>query len=316
MYVITADDVTDAYSQGVSLLGNHGYKTDSRAGEVLKLAVPVTTVFMHPLQRVLLAPGRVGNPVFHAMSAIWMLAGYNNARWLDQFVHDFSERFAEPDGLLHGAYGFRWRHHFDLEGGGGEPDQLKKAIDILRKDRTSRQVVLQMWDPVADLGVDKKDRPCNLCVCFNYRQRVLDMTVYNRSNDIIWGLYGENHVQFSMLHEYVSVMSGLPMGIYYHVSNDYHAYTDILDTLPLTDPPRDFEINPYTTNQVSVTPLISDPSSFDDDCQEFILHQYDGTYNNYFFNHVLVPMAAKDWDAIDASDWKLAVKRWKERKMS
>jgi hypothetical protein len=118
MKVIDVPNVRYALPAGLELLQKEGVWQQSRAGEVLVLPEPVTTIYRYPQQRVLLSPKRDANPFFHLFESLFYLAGRNDAKWLDQFVHDFSARFAEDDGILHGSYGYRWRHHFDLEWGG------------------------------------------------------------------------------------------------------------------------------------------------------------------------------------------------------
>ncbi len=167
----------------------------------------------NPMNRVSFNPKRDANPFFHLMEALWMLAGRNDATWLDQFVGDFSKRYSEEDGKMHGAYGFRWRKHFDIEGGGDGslsiPDQLDTAVKLLKVNPDNRRVVIAMWDPIADLGQEYRDIPCNTHIYCRVRilgdvdftgdwshEPVLDLTVCCRSNDAIWGAHGANAVHF------------------------------------------------------------------------------------------------------------------------
>src|ERR1700676_933861 len=126
MHVIKVRNVGQALPLGIDYLLTHGCREESRAGPVIVAPEPVSTVYARPQERVLFSAARNANCFFHIFEALWLLAGRNDAVWLDQFVHDFLSRFAESDGRLHGSYGHRWRHHFDLEGGGrpGLPDQL------------------------------------------------------------------------------------------------------------------------------------------------------------------------------------------------
>ena len=210
MYVINARNVNDAYNQGLIHLLKEGEVQDTRAGQVIVLPYPLTTVYEKPTERVLFDPVRDANPFFHLFESLWMLSGRNDATWLDQFVSDFSVRFAEDDGMQHGAYGYRWRNHF-------YNDQLPVLIDILKTNNNDRRAVLTMWDPASDLGVrDKKDIPCNSQAFLRVRKGssgpVLDITVCCRSNDAIWGAYGANAVHFSVLLEYLARMIGVGVG--------------------------------------------------------------------------------------------------------
>jgi len=58
------------------------------------------------------------------------------------------------------------------------------------------------------------------------------MTVCNRSNDMLWGLFGANAVHFSFLHEHMARALGLMVGVYTHFSDDVHLYTDVVARYP------------------------------------------------------------------------------------
>jgi hypothetical protein len=84
-----------------------------------------------------------------------------------------------------------------------------------------------MWDACADLGKQGKDFPCNTAAYFSRGvDGELNMTVTNRSNDMIWGAYGANAVHFSVLQEYMAAAIDCPVGRYWQVSNNLHAYLD------------------------------------------------------------------------------------------
>ena len=113
MLVVQTRNVNHAYRQGVQLLLSQGDRETSRAGDVLVMNQPVTTVYSRPIERVLFDERRDANPFFHLAESIWMLAGRRDGKWLDTYVKDFSSRYAEPNGDIHGAYGYRWRNHFN-----------------------------------------------------------------------------------------------------------------------------------------------------------------------------------------------------------
>lgn len=139
MRVIHARNVAEALPAGLDLLLTYGVREESRAGPALVAPWPVTTIYDKPQERVLFSAVRDANPFFHLAEACWMIAGRNDASFLNYFVKDFGDRFAERDGTIHGAYGHRWRHAFGI-------DQLDKVVEVLKKDPHSRQCVLQMWD--------------------------------------------------------------------------------------------------------------------------------------------------------------------------
>lgn len=346
MKVIEVDNVNAAYVLGLQHLREVGYEQESRAGKVLVAPRPVTTAYSRPKERVLFEQSRDANPFFHIMEALWMLSGSREATWLDRFVGDFSSRFAEDGGLMHGAYGYRWRWHFDIEGGGLPtlPDQLKTIVTLLRNDPYDRRVVLTMWDPAADLGQNKKDHPCNTHAYFRVRKAkftfpelVLDMTVCCRSNDAIFGCYGANAVHFSVLQEYLAARIGARVGTYYQMSNNFHAYLDVLNKVGY---PVDH--NYYWQGMVETTPMFTDPEHADLDILRFVewvgnisqdeLPVGSWNYFNPWFRKTAEPLVEAHWrwknkeriaalEVLDrasymAQDWKLAAQQWMERRMS
>jgi thymidylate synthase len=320
MRYISALNVNDAFPLGIGLLKLERKRSGSaiqpsRAGEVVVMPCPVTTSYARPWQRVLFEETRDANPFFHLFEALWMLSGRCDAKWLDTFVKNFSSRYAETSGLLHGAYGHRWRHHFTLvsapEGDFGF-DQVQGAINLLKANPNDRRVVIQMWNPEVDFGANKKDIPCNLCVVPRVRTdydvddlvdstQVLDITVMCRSNDAIWGCYGANAVHFSMLQEYLAAKIGVGIGTYYQISNNFHAYTDVLDKQRFYKP--DEFTNPYTLDRIDLKrgkravvhmPLANSIDGFDNDLNRFMNLPPNKDelveFETEFFSHVVQPM--------------------------
>jgi thymidylate synthase len=335
--IVQGNNVNETYREGLALLKRVGVTQVSRAGEVIVSPFPVVTVTRKPWQRVLFSEARDANPFFHLFEALWMLRGECNATQLDRWVSDFSSRFAEEDGRQHGAYGYRWRRHFDLEGGGEAdmPDQLMKVISLLKTNPLDRRIVLAMWDPIADLGADKKDIPCNTHIYFRVRNGCLDMTVCCRSNDIIWGAYGANAVHFSVLQEVIAQMCGFDIGIMYQLSNNYHAYQPMFDKQVVANHESEDE-DAYLVDEEHRVPIVNDPETFFVELEVFwgclLNEQYDvwDTYpwRNSFFPMVAKPMyhahnfaKLKQWEDADiqcdnilAYDWSCAAYNWISRR--
>ena len=188
-----------------------------------------------------------------------MLAGERNGRWLDQFVHDFSSRYGEEDGSIHGAYGYRWREHFQEGDGVFDLDQILAVGRMLYDDPTTRRAVIAMWDPAVDLGADRRDLPCNTHIYPRIHRSpytddlVLDITVCCRSNDAVWGAYGANAVHMSVLGEVLAGLAGARLGTYYQVSNNLHVYTDMVDKLGDLG-----VVDRYQRQKVAPFPIVTD----------------------------------------------------------
>lgn len=315
MITIRGRNVNNTWGIAKTVLTQHGVRCESRNGPVLEVPEPVTTEYIHTTERVLFDPVRDANPFFHLMEGLWMLAGRNDVAWITQFNKRFMS-YSDDGTTFHAAYGYRWRQHFDMFGGGehGFADQLKKAIAMLKADPTSRRVVVQMWDPINDLwspeeverrGSVPKDLPCNTAIYFKIRDGLLLMTVTNRSNDIVWGCYGANCVHMSMLHEYMAGMIGVGLGSYHQLSDSWHSYLDIWQKQDLTGAYMD----PYGLRHVKPYPMVSKPEYWDDDLYTFMAgpHLAQESYENDFFERVALPMRSA-WFAHKQKDLALAKK--------
>lgn len=325
MLVIRAENVNDAYDQAMYRIGMEGVQMDSRNGPVRKFPYPVVTEYKLPIERVLFDSDRDANPFFHLFESIWMLAGRNDIEFLKKFNSTIGQ-FSDDGETLHGAYGHRWRNHFNY-------DQLDLVIKSLVMDRNTRRAVLAMWDPYIDPDVAAlggKDVPCNTHVYFNVRpDGYLDMTVCNRSNDMVWGCYGANAVHMSILHEYIALATGLPMGFYYQISNDLHVYEKHWG---LIKGAKSDEVSPYDVLDAHVPLLagIETPAMFDYDVTTFLMDPYTtDTYRTHWFRGTIRPMALAHAAfksnrpeaalvlaaQIEAEDWRSGCQNWLDRRI-
>ena len=285
MYLVFGRNVNEAYTIGLNMLIDKGWSESSRMGDVVSMTGPVTTRYEKPCERVLFNAVRDANPFFHFMEGLWMLAGRRDVEWIERYNNTFKQ-FSDDGVIFNAAYGYRWRHQF-------KKDQLNTAITHLKVDPTSRRCVVSMWDPYADFDEHGKDFPCNLNIAFRVLAGSLHMTVFNRSNDIIWGAYGANAVHMSMMQEYVAAMLDLKVGHYHQVSNNYHAYKDIIDRVGKPDP---HPLDPYDRGEVEPYPMVTDKKGWNMDLMNFMIDPVaPGDYANPFFYEVARPMA-QSWE--------------------
>lgn len=344
MKVLEVRNVHDALPAGLDYLRREGDERESRNGPVIVAPEPVTTIFNQPRERVIFWPERDANPFFHLAESLWMLAGRNDVAYPARFVKRMKD-FSDDGKTFHGAYGFRWRNHF-LKGGDDPADgvqfidQLESIILMLKRNPDDRRCVLQMWDASVDLGRVGKDIPCNTQAYFTRGvDGELNMTVCCRSNDMIWGAYGANAVHFSYLLEYIAAGIGCDVGIYYQMSNNFHAYKDLFDELlPLADSAPDLyrrqHINPYETSMnFAPFPLISTPlETWRQDLAMFLDEGVVIGLRDPFFRRVGNPMllahraykentgeeryviALEILAQCHALDWRMAAEEWINRR--
>lgn len=335
MYLIQSRNINTVWPEAKQLLNAHHVVRPSRVGEVMECPMPVTTLYERPCERVLFDPNRNCNHFFQLFESLHMLAGRRDVSWLEQFNSKIRD-FIGKEELQHDAYGHRWRYAFDLDGGAEDDyaDQLVKIIRMLKKNPDERRAVLTMWNPIWDLErPDQPSVPCNLAVTFKIRRGVLDMIVFCRSNDVVFGAYGANVVHMSLLQEYVASIIGIGVGYYWQVSDSWHAYTSRWkefggeNETPDPDPYDNQSANPIF---VEPYPLVSSPEEFDEEVKFWC--DYPGKeehyeYGNKFFPEVATPLY-EAWKAYKlgnmddacfhvancaAKDWKLACFFWLQR---
>lgn len=319
MNMLTCRNVNDGFESALWRMKSIGVMEQSRNGWVQAAQSPVIVEYRNPLERVHLCSRRDANPYFHVMEAMWMLAGHNDVAWPAQFASNIAN-YSDDGKTLSGAYGYRWRFQFNR-------DQIDATIRLLRADRETRRAVIAMWDPSHDTPrmVDGKDLPCNTHIYFRPRGNKLDMTVCNRSNDLVWGMFGANVVHMSFLHEMVARCSNFEIGSYYQFTNNLHVYEqhwDLVNNPPQADPyVTDWNLVPLCGH--SFTQLYTDLAMFMDDPEA--IHNY---YNFDWFNDVARPMymshiAYREGDRkqaqfyanrILADDWRVACLNWLSRR--
>jgi thymidylate synthase len=315
MFKVTGDNFPRLYSELLWLFRTSAVEENSRNGPVKTLPGPLMVEVLDPTQRVITDRARNANPFFHVMEFVWMMAGRNDAEWISNFNSRMAE-YAEEDGNYHGAYGFRWRHHFD-------GDQVDSVIKQLAADPDSRRAMIAMWDPNWDTFMGpKKDHPCNTHIYFRIRDKKLTMTVCNRSNDIVWGMTGANAVHMSLLQELMANALGIDVGSYYVMTNNAHMYPELLpnyEDIMRTYGPDD--IYGYCDRH---TPLLHSNESYDsfvDACIKFTNYPSEET-GIIWIDRVAYPMlraflckeeplhSLEYCQQIIAQDWKMAALEW------
>ncbi len=343
---ITAEDADDALLQ-ILTHPEVNLARESRNGPTLEIPNIAVVTYPNPLKRVSFLPARDCNPFFALWESLWMIYGGDDLASILYFNTQFGQ-YSDDGKLIRGsAYGKRWRTWFGH-------DQIETAAKEFEKSGSTRRAVISQWDPASDPIVESKDVPCNVMTLFLERDGQLDMTVFNRSNDAIYGLAGSNIVHFSILHEYMALRLGLPLGKYQQVSNCLHVYLefDVFKRmqeylkLPLGEWTQD---NPYDMG-IETTPLLQPGESLatlDNDIHLLmkshrisleekiggLFNLKEEEYHTQFFHKVFLPMMRcwRDWkekkgarvavghvrEAMvgNNSDWLFAAEAWMIRRV-
>lgn len=321
MHEIKCRNVTEGMPIAVLQLKHRGEVQESQHGTTIEYPEPVSVCYKKPLERVLFNEKREPNPFFQFFESLWIIAGREDVGFLTLFNKNMFN-YSDDGERYYGAYGFRLRN---IDEDGDDFDQISLAIARLKANPDDRQVVLTIRRQ-DDLWYTGKDTPCNLMVACKIRDNKLNIHVFNRSNDLIWGMMGTNVVQFSMLQEYMAGKIGCKVGTYHQTTDSMHVYVN-----EQWDKVKEMNIvqyDPYYADEVRPYPMISEHPEWENDLANFFL-EYDTNElqrraESPFFKEVVYPMYmswvshksgardtalgyAKD---IEASDWRKVCLSW------
>ena len=220
------DNPNDMYKDILSQVIEKG--TDISPRDLATFEVrPATIIFLKPQERMLTCPGRHIHPFFQIMESIWIMGGRGDAKFITYYLENM-RKYTDGQGMFHAPYGVRMRwhnRHRDQEFTMHVRDQFRDCFDSLMKDSQTRQAVMTFWNPSYDnYEVSTTDRPCNIAFQFIIRGGKLHFTVFNRSNDVNFGLFNTNVVQFSVMLEMMAMVLDIPVGTQTHMINSLHVY--------------------------------------------------------------------------------------------
>ena len=232
-------------------------------GQPTKEVCQVANVWTEPVKSVITLPRRKANPFFTLFESLWIMGGRADADSVCYYNSNLKTFLDEDDKEFNAPYGRRIRHwgkhknildnlvfmqsHYTKTY--VDFDQFKDCYELLKNDKDTRQAVISLWVPFFDNSTIKtNDRPCNDLVFLKIRNNKLNMTVVNRSNDFLWGLYSTNIVQFSMMQRILASLLCIEVGIYTHFSDSLHIY-HTRDTVSedILNAPYEFDVYDYVT---------------------------------------------------------------------
>jgi thymidylate synthase len=160
------------------------------------------------------------------------LRGEANIRYLNEHGVSIWDEWADREGNLGPVYGVQWRKWktYDVDEAGdlqtGVVDQLAQVIDTIKRDPTSRRLVVSAWN-VADL--DKMALPpCHTMFQFYVANGKLSCQMYQRSADAFLGV-PFNIASYALLTHMIAQVCGLGVGEYIHTFGDLHLYKNHLN---------------------------------------------------------------------------------------
>ena len=194
---------------------------------------------------------------------LWFLRGDTNVKYLDEHGVTIWDEWADENGDLGPIYGRQWRAW--PTPGGGSIDQMANVLAEIRRNPSSRRLIVTAWNPA------ENDRmalsPCHCLFQFNVADGALSCQLYQRSADVFLGV-PFNIASYALLTLMVAQVSGLRPGVFVHSFGDTHLYLNHLGQarLQLTRSPR-----PLPTMRLN--PAVKDLFAFS--YEDFTLEGYE-----------------------------------------
>ena len=144
----------------------------------------------------------------------WYLSQNRSVEEIKKFAPTW-DKMHNGDNLVNSNYGWQW----------GRNNQLDKCIEQLKKDKSTRQAWISIFDG-KEKDMYEFDTPCTLAVGFYvlpFDESKLNMTVTMRSNDLVYGFCNDQYC-FSKLQELVANELDMEVGEYYHFAHNLHIY--------------------------------------------------------------------------------------------
>lgn len=156
---------------------------------------------------------------------LWFLRGSTN-------IHDdltqhtpIWDAWADERGDLGPIYGHQWRR-WGADGERPGIDQLTEAVETIRRDPTSRRIIVSAWN-VADLPRMKLP-PCHAFFQLYVSGDWLDLQLYQRSADLALGV-PFNIASYALLLAMIAQDTGKRPRHFIHTLGDAHIYANHVD---------------------------------------------------------------------------------------
>ncbi len=179
----------------------------------------------------------------------FFIKGITDKKWLQDRRNFIWNEWANPEKAPYGhseeakkkmleerdlgpVYGFQWRHfgakydNFDSDYSGQGIDQLKNAVDKLKKDPNNRRIIVSSWNPVAMPAMGLP--PCHYAYQVTVIDGKLNLLWNQRSVDTMLGL-PFNIASYALLLHLLAKESGLKEGKLIGFLADTHIYVNHLD---------------------------------------------------------------------------------------
>jgi thymidylate synthase len=231
-----------------NLLLTKGVKRITRNKTCWELPAPFMFKLTDPTARWVTLSERKWNPILPYAESLWLALGRNDLNLVGHYLKNM-KNFSDDGFFIRGGYGPRLRNYNGINNDykidnsnknntqelkNSKVDQYKFIVLNFKKDINTRQAIINLGDPPKDCFDENgrlketSDFPCTRLLHFQKHpiENKLNLTIYMRSNDFMWGASAVNIFNFTFIQEYFAQILNLEIGEYYHISNNFHYYEE------------------------------------------------------------------------------------------
>ena len=172
----------------------------------------VNFTLVDSLARVITTPQRKFNQNYAEYEWQWYLKGDRDASEISEKAKIWKQMMIPGTTEVNSNYGYFWNYN----------NQLSRVIDDLKTNKETRRAILVHY-LLDELDRYKYDTPCNDVLNFYVKDNKLELTIFGRSIDLVFGFCNDQFC-FSKLMEYVSEKTGYEVGSMHWSITNLHVY--------------------------------------------------------------------------------------------
>ena len=191
------------------------YKHISTYGEDFantKAIFNVSFSLLNPSDKVVTTPQRKFNQEYADYEWQWYLKGDRDASEISERAKIWKQMMVPETTEVNSNYGYFWNYN----------NQLDRAIEDLKTNKETRRAIIVHYD-INELDRYQYDTPCNNVLNFYIKDGKLELTVFARSIDLVYGFCNDQYT-FAKLMEHVSEQTGYPIGSMHWFITNLHIY--------------------------------------------------------------------------------------------
>ena len=207
-------NATDAFELLFSDINTNG---ESFAGTKAKFNVSFT--LQDVSNKIVTTPQRKFNEDYAEYEWNWYLKGDRDASEIGDRAKIWKQMMVEGTTEVNSNYGYFWNKNY----------QLSRVVQELRVNKETRRAIVVHYD-INELDRYKYDTPCNDVLNFYIKDDKLQLTVFARPIDLVYGFCNDQYT-FAKLMEMVAFQLDIAVGEMHWMVTNLHIYPRHYDML-------------------------------------------------------------------------------------